>query len=150
MCWADEQTIARPKDEQVWPEEVLAAEVRRLQADQVQGGKDYCSLMDRHDAWQVRALNAEDEVSRLRRAIGYWVKNAREYGAAAEDDIYKLESVLSAAPASEPEPRYSTAAVYALLEAVEHASTDPYFDPYGVEKLAAAVRASREPKEGAK
>jgi hypothetical protein len=36
--------------------------------------------------------------------------------------------------------------VDALLEAVEHASTDPYFDPHGVEKLAVAVRASREPK----
>ena len=43
----------------------LVAEVRRLRAEAKQGGVDYCSLMDRHDAQFVRA-------EKLRKKIEAW------------------------------------------------------------------------------
>ena len=43
----------------------LIAEVRRLRAEAKQGGIDYCSLMDRHDAQFVRAEDLKKQVEDL-------------------------------------------------------------------------------------
>lgn len=103
----------------------LIAEVKRLRVDQAQGGRDYCELMERHDALHNRACKAEDEVKRLQAVI-----------ALGRQPVLIVTA-----------PRYSTEAVDALLQTY-NAYARVLSRMQGMEGLIRAFdvfRASREP-----